>query len=311
MPSPATPDDRIVGVLGATSLVGRPLLDALATAGWRVAACSRDTAAVAAAPVAGIRWLRPGDPTALDAGAVRRWIALCPLWAVPDHVAWLESLGIRSLVALSSTSLITKRASSDPAERAVATRLAAAESRVTAWAADRGVELCLLRPTMIYDGVTDGNVATIAAFIRRRGWFPVAGPARGLRRPVHAGDVATACVAAVERMPRPSTTYTLSGRDPLPFCDLVAAVFRACGLPPRIVHVPRPLVAALLPLARRLGIAAGATSGMAARMNEDLDFDHAAATADLAFRPRPFTPVTRAGPHRSAADGGVQDATAV
>jgi nucleoside-diphosphate-sugar epimerase len=143
---------------------------------------------------------------------------------------------------------------------------------------------------MIYDGVTDGNIARIAAFVSRRGWFPVAGPARGLRRPVHADDVAAACVAAVERMPLASPSYTLSGRDPLPFSDLVAAVFGASGLPPRIVHVPRPLVAVLLPLARRLGIAAGATSGMAARMNDDLDFSHAAATADLGFRPRPFMP---------------------
>jgi hypothetical protein len=29
---------------------------------------------------------------------------------------------------------------------------------------------------------------------------------------------------------------------------------------------------------------------MAARMNDDLDFSHAAATADLGFRPRPFMP---------------------
>ena len=290
MPASSTPHDRIVGVLGATSLVGRPLLDALVAASWRIVACSRGAPAVAVAPTPGISWLQPGDPTALDSGAIRRWITLCPLWVVPDHFAWLESLGIRSLVALSSTSLITKRASSDPVERAVAARLVAAESSVAQWAADRGVDVCVLRPTMIYDGVTDGNIARIAAFVSRRGWFPVAGPARGLRRPVHADDVAAACVAAVERMPLASPSYTLSGRDPLPFSDLVAAVFGASGLPPRIVHVPRPLVAVLLPLARRLGIAAGATSGMAARMNDDLDFGHAAATADLGFRPRPFMP---------------------
>ena len=66
--------------------------------------------------------------------------------------------------------------------------------------------------TMIYDGVTDGNIAAIAAFIRRRGWFPVAGPARGLRQPVHAADVAAACLAALEKAPLPQTVYAVSGR---------------------------------------------------------------------------------------------------
>lgn len=285
----ASPDSAgaALGVLGAASLVGGPLLGAAVARGIRVVACSRTATAGGPAHGAGPAWCRPGTPDPIG-GAVPRWIAVCPVWAVAEHLPWLESLGIRSLVAVSSTSLLTKRRSPDAGERAVAARLELAEAELTRWAESHDVRLCLLRPTMIYDGVSDANVAEIARFIRRRGWFPVAGPARGLRQPVHATDVADACLAAAERLPLPRTVYTLSGRQPLPFCQLVAEVFRACGREPRIVHVPRPLAAALAPLARLAG-GGMSVSGMASRMNEDLDFDHSAAAVDLGFAPRAFS----------------------
>lgn len=285
-PAPSGGAARAVGVLGAASIVGHPLLEMLAPRGVPVVACSRrhDHPPVTTAPPA--TWCRPGAAEPLG-GTVPDWIALCPLWGVPEHLAWLESLGIRRLVALSSTSVITKRHSPDAGERLVARRLEEAEAAVTARATARGIDLCLLRPTLIYDGVGDGNVATIAAFIHRRGFFPVAGPARGLRQPVHAADVAAACLAALDRLPLPEAVYTLSGREPLPFCDLVAEVFAACGRRPRILHVPRPLVAVVAPLCRIVG-PAPSVAGMAARMNEDLAFDHAAAARDLDFAPRPF-----------------------
>ncbi len=294
---------RTVGVLGGTSLVGRPLLPLLAAAGWRPLACTRAAIPPVGPAEGGWIWCHPGDPRPGGEATVSMWLSLCPLWTLPDHLPWLESLSIRRLVALSSTSLITKRASPDPAERRLAAGLATAEETLRAWSRARGVELCLLRPTLIYDGVRDRNVAAIAAFIRRHGWFPVAGPARGQRQPVHADCVAAACVAAVGRDGL-APAYTLSGGAPLAFCDLVTAIFTACGLPPRIIHVPRPLWALLLPLVRALGIAAGASTGMAARMNEDLGFDHAAAARDLGFRPRPFT--LSSGPCDASARGGCE-----
>jgi nucleoside-diphosphate-sugar epimerase len=186
-------------------------------------------------------------------------------------------------------SAVTKAASPDAAERALAARLTAAEARLSAWAADRGIRLTLLVPTMIYDGRTDGNVAAIAAWVRRFGWFPLCGPALGLRQPVHAGDVAAACLAAIDRRPA-QARYTLSGGEALPFRELVERVCQAHGLVPRTLRLPPWVWRVAAALARGLGLAGGATVGMARRMNEDLSCDHAAAEADLGFHPRPFDP---------------------
>lgn len=279
----------MVGVIGAESLVGRPLVPLVAERASGVLTCSREAAAVAEPVRGGVRRHRTGAPLPAGSVAVSRWITLCPLWAVPDHLGWLEQLGAEHVVALSSMSGVTKASSPDAAERTLAARLSAAEERLALWAADRGIGVTLLVPTMIYDGRTDGNVTAIAAWVGRFGWFPLCGPALGLRQPVHASDVAAACLAASERRP-PRTRYPLSGGEALPFRELVERVCRARGLGPRTVSLPPWAWTAAAALARGLGLAGGATVAMGRRMNEDLSCDHTAAAADLDFRPRPFDP---------------------
>lgn len=274
-----------VGVLGARSLVGHHLLPLLARRPAEVLAVSR--ARITPPANQGLRWSPPGTPA--PARTVPDWIALCPIWCVAEHRSWLESLGIRRLVALSSMSIVTKTNSPAMEERRLAGRLAAAEEELTAWAEAADVGLVILRPTMIYDGVHDRTVASIAACVGRFGWFPLCGAAEGLRQPIHAGDVAAACVAALEQDP-PRTSYTLSGGEPLPFRELVERTCRANGLAPRTVTLPSWLWQPLAALAARLGLVPGSAAGIGSRMNEDLSAGHAEAARELGFTPRPFVP---------------------
>jgi nucleoside-diphosphate-sugar epimerase len=277
-----------VGVIGGASLVGRQLVPLLARRG-DVLACSRRLERQAPATAGRVRWHETGSPVRPGTGPVPEWVALCPLWAVPEHLDWLEQAGVERLVAVSSMSVVTKAWSPDPTERLVASRLAAAENLLGAWADGRGVALTLIVPTMIYDGVTDGNVAAIAAWVGRHGWFPLCGPALGRRQPVHAGDVAAACLAALERRP-PDRRYALSGGEVLPFRELVIRTCQAHGLAPRLVRLPPAAWNLAATIVRWLGLAGGATVAMGRRMNEDLSADHAAAARDLGFSPRPFAP---------------------
>ena len=279
-----------VAVLGASSFVGRRLL---AVAG------AAELHAFTRGPVpppargAGAAWhlLGAGPPPGL---ATPRVVAVCPLWATVERLPLLEALGCRRLVALSSTSRFTKRSAADPLERELAARLEAAEEAILGWAAARGVRATLLRPTLVYDGLHDRNVARIAATIRRFGWFAVVGRAAGLRQPVHVADVAAAAIAALDA-PAPRPAYDLSGGETLPYRELVRRVFAWLGRPPRILAVPAPVVRGTVPLvawSRRLT----ALASIGLRMNDDLVFDHAAATADLGFQPRPFALPSPAAP---------------
>lgn len=274
------PDSRpSVGILGATSFVGRALLPRLADAGFHAVPVSRHAHAHAPNHERG----RPGEGDT----HISSWIALCPIWAIPGHFARLERARATRLVALSSTSRFTKSESSDATEREVAGKLASAEAVVGEWAGSRGVTATVLRPTLIYDGIHDRNIALISRFVRRWGFFPVVGAAEGLRQPVHVDDVASACVAALTAA-APEPAYDLSGGESLAYRSMVERVFESLGRTPRIVSMPRWAARGGLAALRAFPAYRHLTIAMFDRMDEDLAFDHAAAHRDLGFSPRGF-----------------------
>ncbi len=229
----------------------------------------------------------PVMPLACE-GHVSFWVCAAPIWVLPDYFGLLEAQGARRVVVLSSTSRFTKHDSTDPEEQTMALRLADAEARVREWAESRGVEWVILRPTLIYGLGRDKNIAEIARFIRRFGFFPVFGEANGLRQPIHTADVAGACLAALQADCAANRAYNISGGDTLTYRKMVARVFSALGRPRRLLTVPlwtfRLAVAMLRCLPRyRLW-----SPSMAERMNQDLVFDHSEAARDLKFSPRAF-----------------------
>jgi uncharacterized protein YbjT (DUF2867 family) len=262
-----------VGVLGGGSFVALYLLPRLERAGyatWRVPRAAATTASLAPGPI-------------------RAVVALCPIWGLVERLPHLAEAGVRRLVAVSSTSRSSKAASPDPADRAVAARLAAAEEAIAVWAGAHGVRSVILRPTLVYDGVRDSNVTTIAGFVRRWGVFPLVGAGTGLRQPLHADDLAAACVAALAA-PEPRPCYDVSGGETLTYREMIGRIFDTVGRRPRFVHVPRSAVRSLLPLAGWLPHWRGASLAALDRMNEPLVADHAAASRDLNFAPRAFLP---------------------
>ena len=271
-----------IGVFGATSLVGASLLPLLAEAGWQAVAFSRQ----AVESGLGVEWRRL--PCTEGVEEIPDWICLAPIWVLPDYFALLEAMGARRIVVLSSTSRFTKVGSGDTAESVVAARLIDGEARVRAWAEGRGIEWVILRPTLIYGLGRDKNIAEMARFIRRFGFFPVLGKATGLRQPIHAADVAGACVAALTAPEAANRAYNISGGETLVYRDMVARVFAALGRRTRLLTVPLWAFRLALAVLRRLARYRHWSAAMAERMNRDLVFDHSAAARDLGFKPRGF-----------------------
>jgi nucleoside-diphosphate-sugar epimerase len=266
--------------MGATSLVGDVLLPLLAREGLRPVAFSRSPQS-RGKPVAGVEWrlasLSGGAP-AFAGERIEQWVSLAPIWSLPEHFGMLEGYGARKVVALSSTSIETRRRSDRPMELDIARRLEEGEERLNVWAQARGMCAIILRPTLIYLRGRDKNITRIAGFIRRFGFFPLLGAARGLRQPVHAEDVAAACARALSLCT--NRLYCLSGGETLTFREMVERVFASMGRQPRLLMLPRWVFAAG---GRR-------TMALAERMNQDFVFDHCEAAREIGFIPRPFTP---------------------
>ena len=287
-----------VGVLGATSMVGRNLLPLLANAGWHVEAFSRRIR-IAGQPVdkgarIAFRLLEASDCGHADSWAaqakITHWVSLAPIWVLPDYFPMLAAHQARRVVALSSTSIFTKKTSSDLAEQNTAEKLRDGEQRFIAWAEANRIEWVILRPTMIYGLGQDRNICEIARFIARFGFFPLFGAAQGLRQPVHVEDVATACTAALQSAQAANHAYNLSGAERVPYREMVARIFRVLGKPERFVAVPLFIFRLAIMWSRIWPGFRNWSAAMAERMNTDLVFDHADALRDLGFSPKPFQP---------------------
>jgi len=233
----------------------------------------------------GVQWTIADLRHAPDPGVVDVAFSCGPLDAFAD---WFERSGVRAarVVALGSLSIDSKRDSPDPAEREVARRLADAECRLQAAAAARGCAWAVLRPTLVYGAGLDRSLTPLVRRARRWRVFPRI-DARGLRQPVHADDLAMACIA-VAREPRcAGRIYALGGGERLPFGQMLARVRESLPFATVALPLPPPLLRAARSLApRRL-------HGALARLEQDLVADDAAARADFGWAPRAFRPDAR------------------
>lgn len=292
-------ENKRVIVSGATSQVGIFLLPRLIEAGCSVQALSRTDPASLDKVHPLITWRQTDIPRGWKGSEIQgasHYIHLAPVWLLPDVVEDLYHLGIRRIVALSSTSRFTKINSRNLQEQEIAKKLAAAEERISAACDNHGISWTLLRPTLIYGCGMDRNVTMIARFIRRFGFFPLVGNGKGYRQPVHADDIAAACLAVLNRPITFNRDYNLTGGQTLTFREMVEAVFLALDKKPRIVRVPLMPASFLIrgiafaPAYRHL------SKEMIKRMNQDMCFDSSDAQRDFGYSPREFRYQDRVGP---------------
>lgn len=296
------PPRRAMAIIGADSAVGAELLALLAAHSWDITAFTRNPHAAtgACASLANTSWKHlPSQPpsTGFDAGAVAgpaiaTWVCLDRAEHLPPLLPLLEAAGARRLVALSSTSLLTKAGSSDTAERALAATLAQAEADIAAWAARHGVTWTILRPTLAYGGGRDRNITAMAGVIRRLGFFPLLGAAGGLRQPVHIADIADAVHRCLDAPSTADRAYNIGGGEVLSYRDMTARVFAALGRQPRLVTIPPAVIKSGIRIARLLPRFRDWSPEMAERMQADMAFDCSEAARDFGYTPRPFRPTS-------------------
>ena len=282
------PQKQRVAVLGASSFVGQSLLPLLISANCRISAFSRNAVPQSHIDVYWAQLLQAkAEPHIHMQQKITLWISVAPIWVLADYLPWIKNMGAKRVVVLSSTSKFTKTRSTDVNEQGLAKRISDSEQHFIDWAEDNGIEWVILRPTLIYGFGLDKNLSEIARFIRRFFFFPVFGPASGLRQPVHVADVAQACVAALT-VPTSNRAYNLSGGETLTYKEMVFRVFKTLGRRPRFISVPLPFFHITVALLRWLPRYRKWSFAMAERMNQNLVFDHTEAQKDLGFSPRNF-----------------------
>lgn len=260
-----------VVVSGATGALGREVAALLSREGARVRAlgrCRQRLEAVHAAERRVADLLSPGTLTGACDGA--RALMICS-GASMQLGGWRDRASFHSVDYLGNLSLLgeARRAG---VRKVIAVSLAGAlavrrteyaqahEQFVQALEAS-GMETCVVRPT--------GFFSTFAALLglAARGVGAVAGSGHARTNPIHEGDVARACLDALETHER---QLVVGGPEVFTRARLAELAFDALSRPAHVVHVPgwvletavavplgwaNPRLAALV----RFGVAASAT----------------------------------------------------
>jgi nucleoside-diphosphate-sugar epimerase len=283
----ATLTSRNVLLAGASSQIGLFALPRLQAAGFRVTALSRRGRPAAVPAVNDVEWVRPREAVAA-AAPCQYLLSAGPLSLARSLLDDMREL--QTAAVFSSSSVCTKQASADAAERFQAGQMLECETAIGSSAERRGVKLVIFRPTLVYGCGLDSNITRLANWIRRYGFMPVNGPAEGLRQPVHADDLAAAAVAALTTEVELPRVLPLAGGSTLSYADMVRKIFAALGMKERLLRLPQWLMITLLSLARATGQAGGTNAEMVRRQRRDLVFDDHEARELLGYQPRAFGP---------------------
>jgi nucleoside-diphosphate-sugar epimerase len=290
--APPISDRKSCIVFGGSSQAGSWLVPSLIEHGWTVHLISR-----------GLKPRYDYGPNGiwhtLDLGkadatfpAIEAQVLFDNLGIIADWLERIQGAGVRRIVTFSSTSVFTKAGSADPVDIRSVLDLQRRERIFADTCARLDIGWTILRPTLIYGGkFGDRTVQDIARVIRLLGFFPMFGSGSGLRQPVHAGDLAKACVQICENEATFKRGYNIGGGEVLPYRDMVARIFAAMGRPARIVRIPLPVFEFAARLIRLHPRYRHIRSSMAERMEKDMTFSNAEASADFGYAPRPFEPL--------------------
>lgn len=277
-------------VSGATSPIGDFLLPRLRDEGFRVHALSRHKQDNTGSWLIWHRLGAEAESAPVSLAACHTLIHLAPLWVLPDIVSFADGCPVDRIIAFGSTSRFTKTGSESEKERDLARRLADAEDWMIEYCESRGIDWTLFRPTLVYGTNRDKSITTIRRFIRKFGFFPLAGPGDGLRQPVHADDLAGACISCLNRRESFDKAYNLSGGEVLSFRRMLERIAASEGRELRVLRFPATLFRLGIMAAKRFPQLEHIDAGMLARAEQDLNFGFEDATRDFGYQPRSFNP---------------------
>ena len=148
------------------------------------------------------------------------WISFAPIWLFAPFLEHLRCcnpdrlLGLRGVIACSSSSALTKRFASNSFDRELVENLVSSESQLLSTCRSLSIPCHIVQPTMIYGRIgnyEDRNLSLLLKLMHRLPILPL--PAQtGLRQPIHASQLAAVIYHLAQQLALPSSATTLPAR---------------------------------------------------------------------------------------------------
>jgi hypothetical protein len=179
-------------------------------------------------------------------------LSFIPIWEFVDVLLSdrCSITGIQRIVAISSTSALTKSDSPNLWEKEYAHRFLESEDTLKDLCRELSIGLAVLRPTMIWGECRDLNVTFIQKHISRFGFFILPSTGNGLRWPIHHHDLFS--IAYRLLYTESCGIFIVRGREELSYRDMVLKVFSWQHLDPVLFVLPRYLLSFFAYIARVL-----------------------------------------------------------
>jgi len=204
------------------------------------------------------------DPSSFEPGLPVQpsiWLSFAPIWVLAPFLAALQLhhperlIGLRGVIACSSSSALTKRFAANRADQHLVARLITAEDQLLATCRPLAIPCRILRPTLIYGrsgDIGDRNLSRLLALMRRLPLLPIPSPS-GLRQPIHCRQLAAVAIALVRQLLEGGwdlalpERITLGGDSTLSYLAMLSALQQALPAKDsahrcRLLPVPSPLL---------------------------------------------------------------------
>ena len=234
-----------VVVTGASGFIGTALVPRLLAAGHLPRLFVRRPVAPPAAPVevmqgdltsaASLHAAVEGAEAIIHLGAATSTGRLDPALAYRVNVGGASALieacraaGCRRIIVLSTQHVYLRRCGTYGRTKRIADALFSGS----------GLEVTILRPSLVYGPGSRGVFVKLAGLLRRLPVIPVVGRGTWHLRPVYLGDLVELIVQTLARPEVSGRTYDVGGTERITYNDFLAATCAALGRPCRRVHIP-------------------------------------------------------------------------
>lgn len=149
------------------------------------------------------------------------------------------------------------------------------------------IELTIIRPTMIYGTLKDGNISTFIKWFDKFRVFPIVGNGKALLQPVHRKDLASAYYLIMKNLDKvKGKEYVVSGDRPISLRELFNLILDCLGKKTIFINVPFGLANFLVKFAYK--ICKIDYREQILRLNENRAFNCFNIKNDLGYVPKPI-----------------------